>query len=371
MNKQFIVMKQGNVTIFVGCMSVRELNEHGQSDIYKEIAGIEDGYLLGPDRSRTVKMARYLKSVSLPLTPTSILLSYRGRLVESDPIDGVVTVSIPEGKCFWIIDGQHRIEGFKAAIEEYGLQRLWEYQLPVVILDQFKQVGEANMFLVLNDTMKKNRTDRAHNLLVSKKYGDEWSGITKIFREGGRMWEIKSAKICVILNEDENSRWKGRIQLPNEDFTEKHRVRELSFTQSLKPLSNKEPYKGQSAMELAELLKRYWDAWKETVKFESEDCKKYILWKSTGVFVCNALLVDILPELEHLNVKLPSVKNFSSILKRLGGATEVDRNSIDYLDGRYWETSNATGAALAGGMKGYDMIRKAMAARLYPSVKEA
>ena len=35
------------------------------------------------------------------------------------------------------------------------------------------------------------------------------------------------------------------------------------------------------------------------------------------------------------------------------------------------DLGNATGAALAGGMKGYDMIRKAMAARLYPSVKEA
>ena len=370
MKKQFIAMKQMNITILIGCMSIRELSRYCQADVYTEIGEKEDGYLFGPDKSRTEKMARYLKSAGLPLTPTTVLLSYRGQLVDSDPIDGVVTVEIPEGKCFWIIDGQHRIEGFKFAIEEYGLKRLWESQLPVVILDRFKQVDEANVYLVLNDTMKRNRTDRAHNLLVSKKYGDEWTGITKIYREEGRMWEIKSSKICAILNQDENSRWRGRIQLANEESTERHAVRELSFNQSLKLLSNKEPYKNQPAMELAELLKRYWDAWKETVKFEAEDCNKYVLWKSTGVFVCNALLVDILKELIASNIKSPSVENFSGILKRLGDPTKLNPNVIDYLDGRYWEINNATGAALAGGMKGYDMIRKAMAARLYPSTKE-
>ena len=156
----------------------------------------------------------------------------------------------------------------------------------------------------------------------------------------------------------------------SEKRPERYTVRELSFKQSLKLLSNIKPYKSQPAMELAELLKRYWDAWKETVKFEAEDCNKYVLWKSTGVFVCNALLVDILKELMASNIKSPGVEDFRGILKRLGDSTEIDPNIIDYLDGRYWEINNTTGAALAGGMKGYDMIRKAMAARLSSSTKE-
>lgn len=55
------------------------------------------------------------------------------------------------------------------------------------------------------------------------------------------------------------------------------------------------------------------------------------------------LLVDILQELKS-NIKSPSVENFRGILKRLGDPTELNPNVIDYLDGRYWEINNATGA---------------------------
>ena len=339
--------------MFVGTMSIADLLALGKVDVYSREGGEEKGYQRAPEANRALKIARYLQKDPKPLIPTAILLSYRGNLSYQETANNFVEVTIPEGESLWIVDGQHRVFGFRRAIDDLGIERLRDYVLPVVIVENPAITDEANQFRIINETMKKVRTDLARHILAMKLVNEGAVG-RRSLREANRLWDAQSVEVYRKLNADEDSPWFGRIQMPNETKGETHVVRALSFGTSLKDLLTDVIWSSETTDHLAVITKAYWNAWKDLCPECFNDADNYVLLKTPGVFSCHRLLVIVLNALRKEGLTNPGVEDFKKILADLG----------DFGTSAYWAKENSEGAAMAGSMKGFTLICDSMADEL-------
>ena len=139
----------------------------------------------------------------------------------------------------WVIDGQHRIEGFRHAINDLGQTDLNDYHMPVVIISGLEIQQEAEQFRVINETAQKVRTDLARRILAM---GGGTMEERRQLVEQRRMWEAVGANVAQMLNAAPESPLYQRIQGPNEKKTASHMVKELSFVTSLRPILTMHPY---------------------------------------------------------------------------------------------------------------------------------
>lgn len=340
MKIKVIPFKQEGTQVYAGVMRAEDVIKVGDVDVYRDEGGTYKGYQRQPEPTRTRLVAQYMKNESRPLLPTSVLLSYREKLA----LDGDY-IELPEGAKAYIVDGQHRVYGVRRAIEEFGIERLKDYELPVVILENLTPVDEANQFRIINETMKKVRTDLARRLLALKYSTGGSQGRTEV-RMAGRLWEATAAEVVKILSADSDSPWVGRIQPPNAKKSQDHIIRELSFTTSLKPVLNQRPYNSWPAARIAEKLKFLWLAFKDMMPEAFADPQGFVIQKTPGVFSIHILSFSLLEELRLNGVTDPSVDDFKNIIADLGEFVETD----------YWRADNADGAAMAGSMKGFSLI---------------
>lgn len=335
--------------MFVGTMAVGDLLALGKVDVYSREGGEETGYQRAPEANRALKIARYLQKDPKPLIPTAILLSYRGNLAYKEAAGNFVEVDLPEDESLWIVDGQHRIFGFKRAIEDLGIERLREYALPVVIVENPSITDEANQFRIINETMKKVRTDLARHILAMKLVNEGAVG-RRSLREANRLWDAQAVEVYRKLNADEDSPWQGRIQMPNDAKDDLHIVRALSFGTSLKDLLTDVIWSTEPTDRLAEIVKNYWKAWQEVCPECFDDADNYVLLKTPGVFSCHRLLVFVLNALRKKNITAPTAADFKKVLDDLG----------DFGRSEYWAKENSEGAAMAGSMKGFTLLCDSM-----------
>jgi DGQHR domain-containing protein len=340
--------KQEGTQLYSGVMRAEDLVRIGQVDVYRMEGGSHEGYQRMPEPSRTRLVAQYLKNDSKPLLPTSVLLSYRGKL----ELDGEY-LEIPDGEKVYIVDGQHRVYGIQRAIEELGLERLRDYEVPVAIIENPKTEEEANQFRVINETMKKVRTDLARRLLALK-YSKAGTQGRREIRLAGRVWEASAAEIIEVLSRDKDGPWVGRIQPPNSKKVGSHVIRELSFSTSLKPIVSRRPYSEWQPGRVADRLKLFWSTVEELVPEAFDKPEEYVLQKTPGVFSMHVLAFAVFEELRVNGIGDPSVDDFKNILEDLG----------EYVTAEYWKNDNPEGAAMAGSMKGFNLIAEDMIEQL-------
>ncbi len=307
--------------------------------------GQERGYQRKPETARIGRVARFLKQDPRPLLPTSILVSYRGKLSVTQLADGQVEIEIPETDPLWIVDGQHRFYGIKHAVEELGVTRLKDYQLPVVIVPFERYEDEAEQFRIINETMKKMRTDLARRLLAMKLQLDP-SGTRRGLRDSGKLWEAMAVDVLKHLADTPGSPWFGRIQRPNERKQSRHVIRELSFSTSLKPILNEYPWRTWPTTRVADVLSAYWNAWKNLVPEAFDEAQDYVLLKTPGAFALHQLAVFVLQVLKARGILTPTEADIQAVLADLG----------DYASADFWRADNRDGAALAGSMKGFAIL---------------
>ncbi|MBI4200598.1 MAG: DGQHR domain-containing protein [Chloroflexi bacterium] len=341
--------KQEGVQMYAGVAKVGDLLSIAKVDVWRQENGVDMGYQRVPETARTGKVARYLQSSPKALLPTSVLLSYRGPLSRGASEDGWLTVEIAETGTLWIVDGQHRLYGIQRAINELGLERLRDYPLPVVILENLSLEDEANQFRVINETMKKVRTDLARRILAMRISGLGQSGRQEV-RMAGRLWEAVAVGVMRSLSQDADSPWVGRIQPPNVRKQSSHVIRELSFSTSLKPILNERPYRTWPADRIARVLKAYWQACEALIPSAFQQPEDYVLLKTPGVFSLHQLAYHVLEVLRARGVSDPGKSDFQNVLQDLGAYATED----------FWKRDNADGAALAGSMKGFSILADSM-----------
>lgn len=341
---QMASLKQDARELYVGALRADDVIRLGRVAEWKD--GSEEGYQRAPESSRISKIATFLKNESVPLLPSSVLLSHRGApLPKKETAPGIYEISVQDHDVLWIVDGQHRVKGLQSAIEKHGLERFKDFQLPVVLMEFDDVTEEAHQFQLINENMKKVNTMLARRLLQMRM---EKGGLEarKAIRESRRLWEADSVEVIRALTADPAGIWYGKVQSPNEKKGPEHVVRELSFSTSLRPLLTDDLTRDLTVDRVADYLANFWGAWNDIMPEAFDQPDDYVIQKSPGIFILHQVAKYALRLLVSRNITHPTKDDIRLILEDSGEAAAAD----------YWRAGNTEGAALAGSMGGFKMV---------------
>lgn len=323
-------VRQGDANLYVGVMKVKDLVDEGQVDMF--VAGHAEGYQRALSAARARTFGRFVESGGL--SPASILLNIREGHIAEEP-EGTLNVS--EGAKFWIVDGQHRMEGLRFAAERDP--EINDLEFPVVIMNQPSSYEEAKQFVIINKTQKGVRTDLAERFLMQ---AVKQEGRTKLMemRESGVLrgilkdveWVTRAIEIADILNQDKKHPWYGRIRLPN-DPKDGTTVAQKSFTGSLEPVLKDSFFQGKPIQPIASALGNYWDAICELCEAAFESPKEYVIQKTTGVFVLHKIFPRV-SEFCHDDKgnRVLTKEKIKSVLK-----------DLPFMSIEYWDNNGTAG----------------------------
>jgi len=333
--------------IYSGKITVAQLLASYKIDVFSP--NNQMGYQRELDEKRARKFASFLKEEisegRKPAIPTSILLSYRKKITGTNTDYGIEAVFNDDDRLY-IVDGQHRTNGFKFAIEQYGLNDLLKFELPIVIFENPVLVNEVKQFLLINNNMKKVRTDLARELMI------------KLKRTGGmdipenEKDAITATNITKLLNSSANSPWVHKLSGPGDSADGHYLNTQLSMANSIKATVLKHPATNRmSAETLCRELSKYWTAWEKLMPeaFDHETYKNYLITKNNGFVTLHHVFSHIYSHLKHVKgINEPTVEDYQKIIKKAGDVSELE----------YWEREDGDAKLFGGGFGGFKNFAK-------------
>lgn len=178
------------------------------------------GYQRKVNPDHVNKIVEYLKHSDFYL-PTAIICASEDSVNEDTKLN--------------IVDGQHRIEAFKALKEKDTslYDKISDKELPVIILEKPSESLEVNTFITINKTSKKVDTSLAYVLKnkISRELGGSESPV--LTRR-----EYLAVELAMLLNQSDTI-WQRRISLEGNPTKRSYETISLnSFVNSMKALIN-------------------------------------------------------------------------------------------------------------------------------------
>ncbi len=329
--------------IYAGKIAVDQLISSFKIDVFSQHN--KEGYQRELDEKRARKFAAFLKdeiAEGRPITvPTGILLSYRKQITGTPTEYGIEAVFTDSDKLY-VVDGQHRTNGFKIAIEDFGLNQLLKYELPIVIFENTKLSTEVKQFLLINNTMKKVRTDLARDLMIKLNRSGDYEIPDK------EDDAIKATNITKMINALSGSPWKGQLSGPGDTKEATYLNTQLSFANSIKATVLKESAtKRMSAETAAKELVKFWAAWEKLIPECFANPKKYLLTKNNGFVSLHTVFSHVYSHLKHVKgVNEPTVEEYRKVVAEAGDAATAD----------FWDRENGDAGQFGGGYGGYNNL---------------
>ncbi len=329
--------------IYAGKIAVDQLISSYKIDVFSQQN--PNGYQRELDEKRARKFASYLRDEingKRPITvPTGILLSYRKRITGTPTEYGIEAV-FNDGDKLYVVDGQHRTNGFRIAIEDFGLNQLLKYELPIVIFENTNLSNEVKQFLLINNTMKKVRTDLARDLMIRLNRSGEFEIPEK------EDDAIKATNITKLVNSLPGSPWKGLLSGPGDSKTTNYLNTQLSFANSIKATvlnETKGPAtKRMSADTAAKELVKYWAAWEKLTPEAFADHKDYLITKNNGFVSLHEVFSHVYSHLKHVKgINEPTVDQYRKVLEEAGDAATSE----------FWHRKDGDAQSFGGGYSGY------------------
>lgn len=163
-NIRITKFKQNQTDLISLVLPFKLINNLSEVKIY----GQPDGYQRKPNKIHYTKVKNYINANLNDFKfPTSIILGVNGEefsknFIKEDACGLYLDFSSQKGdKIFRIVDGQHRIEGMKLALETNS--EINNFQLPVLIIlsNGNKKSVELEIFTTINSTAKRISVDLA------------------------------------------------------------------------------------------------------------------------------------------------------------------------------------------------------------------
>lgn len=349
---------QNGKKLYVTTMTVRDLRDEDRVRVDEWSRDNPNGYQRKPTDSRVKAFGRFIGRAK-GVSPLSLTLSVRGKVVFSPKNGNFGSLRLPEDNVLWVVDGQHRIAGLRHVVENENPD-YDDFPLPVVIMPTDSEDGhsshnprfeEAKQFVIINRTAKGVRSDLAERFLNTLKKTEGPSVIADLPSQvtRGIDWVPKATDIVDELNK--NGVWASKIRLPNEGRAGTI-VNQKSFTDSLKPILTNETFSAYSAEELAKLLNMYWEAIEEVCSEAFEDPANHVIQKTVGVFVLHRLLGDVLAYAAKQDGSV-SKDRIISVLRK------VDRE----FSSDYWNASAGDAGLIGTSQKAFSIV--------YSTIKDA
>jgi DGQHR domain-containing protein len=360
-------LRQNGTRLLITKMKAGDLLTFTKVDPYvtgKSFNDPSQGYQRPAEMPRIKKFANWLRKEEEEggsiRVPSAILLSARGAEVVLSP-NG--TITLKSSNRLPLVDGQHRTEGFRYAIETKGMEELAEFEIPVVIMLDVDKVSEMRQFTVVNGTQKSVRTDLVNMILtqLSEHEGDEAV-------RGAEQWKVVVTHAVARLNGDSDGPWFDRIVMPDQsayskseqetDPDRKHRriVRATSFMTSLKPIESLlaeffnegEDLKARSE-KLFSVVDSFWRAVRGLMPDCFEEADHFVLQKTPGIFALHRLCLRVMKDM-FTGHRAWDEKNFAEVLE----------NCAELSNPSYWAVGSDEGnrgdAAKYGSMKGFSEL---------------
>jgi len=323
---------------------------------YREFEGSR-GYQRLPSTTRVNLLARELLGRKVDL-PTGLLLNLR-TYDESVHItrtsDGATFLNLADDY-LWEVDGQHRCEGLKRALET-DYERFRDYVIPFVTGLGWSEEVEMEQFYVVNSTAKNVPTTIAYDLLAQRSQGVP--GLMEDLEERGRAWQAHGQELAKEMA-TAGSIWKDRIRFSNEPkgITT---VPSAGFVNSLKPIFNSAYFNRLTRGAQAKVLAAYWEAQRSILPTVFSDPQEHVLQKSLGVQVMHSIFNEVI---EVVRANEDPVTDPASYVKVLGNAltnlSGDNREGLPVSGEDFWISGQAGAAGAFSSSAG----RRVLTARL-------
>jgi len=349
----------GMTTLYITSMKASDLIKRIKIDRWTKTN--REGYQRLPELSRIGSEKRkgsliYYLMEEMGSFPTSILVNIRGEKgnINFKPEDKITDhivigeLEIPDEEPFWLIDGQHRVEGLKHALRtprltEYmkrkKLPSLKEYPVIVSILNLKSRLDEMLFFYIVNERQRGVKADLAYKLLQKMAYQDKRLWVRKMLTKA----EIRKAiatEIVDILDGDPRSPFYGKIKYWGEE-DEGKLVKDFTLARYIADILKEKIFSAMPDRKIAELLMEYWKAIKEIYPNAFERKNDYLIFgATTGV----AVFSKIFPAVYGMCRGAPSKDEFKRILSLLLNRTETEEIDSDFrgpLDEEFWHRAHA------------------------------
>lgn len=277
------------VSMYVTSLPARELLK--RTIIFKRTPSRRNGYQREiPDvrlgKGKTGIPGYLLKQMGI--FPTSILVNIRkgskikftSALEIAEKIQlGILTVS--DDAKWYVIDGQHRIEGLKKAIREE--KELREFPLIITFTNE-DLFFEMLIFYIVNNRIKSVPTDLAYRILQTMYYdvkAPKW--IEKEILTGADRRKAKAAEIVDFLNLDIENPFKGRVQEVGETKKKIHLTTDGTLARYVAEVFRERTFLGMNERNVADLLAMYWIALKQLYPLCFDKHDDYLLLSTLGL----------------------------------------------------------------------------------------
>ena len=284
-------IRQGSRRLFFTSFSVAEISA---TDFYR-VDELDPKDESGFQRVLEARRAKLLASDMIAartekkaFLPTSILLATKSNL-EYNPDRREISFDSapgPDRVCpFAVVDGQHRIEGMRAAaMKEPSLS---DFPLAVVIAAGLDNLEQMLHFYLVNTTQKS--VDKSIEQQIRAKLrrmddlGERVFLPERIRREVRKGRDRVALDIVESLNEHPDSPWRGRVVMANESYGLLSTIRQSTFVKSVMEYvlvqGHKLAHSGIQPDTRNAMLRNYWRAIADLL---ANDAKQSVVFRHNG-----------------------------------------------------------------------------------------
>lgn len=262
------LVKQGNLILYATSLKVSHLllpKFYSIERLDPENAN-EKGYQRLLNKGRAKKLADYIvtgQETKDAFLPTSIFIA-TNKNIAFNPTNNTIEINVDEIGPFNVVDGQHRVEGLKMAVEKD--KRVLEFEVPVNIAINLHEIEQMCHFLIVNTTQKSVEEGVAQRIRarLTRAIGvEETPSLPKwILNSVQKGEDEKALQYVDFLNNEKDSPWHNKIRMANDDNNDGS-INQKSFVKAIKkyilvannPVFNTEPEDKQHKIFL-----NYWTA---------------------------------------------------------------------------------------------------------------
>jgi DGQHR domain-containing protein len=304
---------QNGKTLFFGVMPAKELFAD-RVKVERWFPGRSTAYQRALRAQKVDKIARFVGAAG-GIMPSSVLLSVReldASAFHKRKDSSIGVLEIPDDRPIYVVDGQHRIEGLRHAVSDYGLKQLEHYPLPVIFLPPSlwreaadPEIEEGKQFITINKTQTGVKGDLLDVFLLALHSVDRAQAALGAVGLPVEIVDlinprVRALLVTLILNTTPGGPWKDLIARPNVRGAGTV-IGQKAMVDSLDGLVNSATYKAsypevKDIGSLAIAISHYWEAILDQYPSAQADPKHYWVQKRLGAYVFHRIfpMVDAL-----------------------------------------------------------------------------
>lgn len=285
-----VEIKQGNLTLYLTYVTPNDLLSKGFYTVDKLEPRKREGYQRILNQRRARRLSKHLveaKPKGYAHLPTTVFLATDGS-VRFDRDTQTLEFDTDMVCPFSVVDGQHRIEGLRLAVEND--EELADFHLPVTIAAELDDTNQMYHFFIVNTTQEP--VDKSLRQQITRRFTD-MQGVDDmpytphwIEKEVSQGKDANALRMLEFLNEDVDSPLYGRIQMANDPIG-RNKIRQAGIVTILRSevftASNPLAIQESNPERQARIMLNYFRA-VDDLFVDGRDRDRTVVYKSNGIY---------------------------------------------------------------------------------------